>query len=67
MSFSMWAWRVVFPGGGLIACVLVLWATLQPAAEPRGRAREGASPPARQAAAGRVVAEGRVVARPGAE
>ena len=64
MSLSMWAWRVVFPGGGLIACALVLWATIQGHAEPRARVSARRAPPRAQA---RVVAEGRVVARPGAE
>lgn len=68
----MWAWRVVFPGAGLGVCLFVLWPTLQ-ANDPRGRA--DATPktsPSRPGAAGRplgerVVSEGRIVARPGAE
>src|SRR4051812_6316489 len=72
MSFSMWAWRVVFPGGGLVACVLVLLASVPSAADPRGRAGDDDARPAPQPApapapAGRVVADGRVVSRPGAE
>ncbi len=69
MSLSMWAWRVVFPGGGLIACVVVLWATLH--SEPaRGRSAEGdraAAPRSARPAREVVIAEGRIVARPGAE
>jgi len=74
MSFSMWAWRVVVPGGGLLACLLVFWASVGSGVDPRGRAGDDAPPaagaaatPEAAAAAGRVVADGRVVSRPGAE
>ena len=68
MSFSMWAWRVVFPGGGLAACVLVLWASFQTATNPpQARPRDKETTTAGPAVPVRVVAEGRVIARPGAE
>lgn len=69
MSFSMWAWRVVVPGGGLLACLVVFWASVPAGVDPRGRVRDDAPTPAPAGAApaGRVVADGRVVSRPGAE
>jgi HlyD family secretion protein len=64
MSPSMWTWRVILPGIGLVACSIVLWQTSRtegpspsqgPAASRSGESRD------------RVIAEGRIVARPGAE
>jgi RND family efflux transporter MFP subunit len=66
----MWAWRVVFPGGGLLACLLVLWAAVHQTGPRDGSpmrqpaARSGPKP---RPAGERVLAEGRVAARPGAE
>ncbi len=70
MSFSMWLWRVIFPGAGVIACAFVLWSSSRLDEMPI-RAIEK-PPPARTAAprrraSPRVVAEGRLAARPGAE
>ncbi len=68
MSPSMWAWRVVFPGLGLAASALVLYRSTR-ADAPTGPGIDG--PPAASAPAladgDRVVAEGRIAARPGAE
>lgn len=66
MSSSMWFWRVVLPGVGLLASLAVLVPTFR-AADPRDRAAASPSPGAAAPAAPRVVAEGRVVTRPGAE
>ncbi len=71
MSPSMWAWRVLVPGVGVAACSLVLWRSTraEPAAglviapSPAATAAKTPARPARD----RVVAEGRIAARPGAE
>ncbi len=68
MSSSMWAWRVIVPGLGLAASLLVLGLTYAGKAPWTGGAekpvvRVGAGPRARV----RIIAEGRVAARPGAE
>ncbi len=72
MSRSMWVWRVVLPGGGLAFSLLVLWASLQAADKPRGNGSGSATDSPRptrdrRAKVERIMAEGRVVARPGAE
>ncbi len=67
MSPSMWAWRVVVPGIGLAACSLVLWTSTRAAAPISVPAIGPASPAPRPPASPRVVAEGRIAARPGAE
>lgn len=74
MSKSMWAWRVIVPGLGLVACSLV-FSDASRLASKAAAAWNGAvptieaAPKAKPMRAGglRVVAEGRVVARPGAE
>lgn len=70
MSLSMWAWRVVFPGAGLLACVVALGLSLQPGdgreRDLNGRATNPPSPAGRSSE-DRIVAEGRIVPRPGAE
>jgi HlyD family secretion protein len=70
MSKSMWAWRVIVPGLGLGACLFVFYYTskadapdLWGLANPPALIGPVPKPPARP----RVVAEGRVAARPGAE
>ena len=52
MSLSMWAWRVVFPGGGLIACALVLWASIQGAPDSRRVVGDARPAPGRPPAPG---------------
>jgi len=64
MSSSMWIWRVILPGLGVSTCLFLLRDSLRPES-PNSPAPPGASRPA--STPGRVVAEGRVVARPGAE
>jgi HlyD family secretion protein len=64
MSSSMWTWRVVLPGLGLAACSLVLWQSSRPEG-PRASPVAASSRP--ETARVRVIAEGRIVARPGAE
>ncbi len=62
MSSSMWAWRVIVPGLGLAACLAVfIYSTRaeSPVDRPPGIAPEPLK--------ARVVAEGRLAARPGAE
>jgi HlyD family secretion protein len=64
MSSSMWAWRVILPGLGLVACSLVLW---QSSRAETPRPTTGPVPSQSDESRGRVIAEGRIVARPGAE
>jgi HlyD family secretion protein len=65
MSRSMWAWRVIIPGLGLIACLGVFYYTSK---ADLLSTRGVISPPIPDRPRGqRVVAEGRVAARPGAE
>jgi HlyD family secretion protein len=60
----MWAWRVILPGLGLIACSVVLWES----SRPEGPNSKADPTPGRvDKSPDRVVAEGRIVARPGAE
>jgi RND family efflux transporter MFP subunit len=78
MSKSMWAWRVIVPGLGLLACSLV-FSDSSRLASKAAAAWAGATsgtvavptvdlaPKPARAIGVRVVAEGRVVARPGAE
>jgi HlyD family secretion protein len=70
MSTSMWAWRVVVPGLGLAASLYVFYLTSK-ADSTGGRelpARSTPDQPSPKPSIGtRVVAEGRVAARPGAE
>ncbi len=69
MSPSMWAWRVIVPGLGLAASALVLYRSTR--AESTILSRLEGPPPAATAPGrldgARVVAEGRLAARPGAE
>ncbi len=65
MSKSMWAWRVIVPGLGLTACLFVFYYTSN-AESPTERGASSA-PVAKRAEGPRVVAEGRVASRPGAE
>ncbi len=65
MSTSMWAWRVFVPGLGLSACLFVFYYTSK-AESPTERSASSA-PVAKRPDGPRVVAEGRVAARPGAE
>jgi RND family efflux transporter MFP subunit len=71
MSASMWIWRVALPGFGLLLSGLVLWQSRQVGDRSTPGASNGVSTglvtPARSPARERIVAEGRVVARPGAE
>ena len=73
MSTSMWAWRVLIPGLGLAACLVVAQASTRPeswAARALAEIRPPEPPkavPARPSGDPRVVAEGRIAARPGAE
>jgi RND family efflux transporter MFP subunit len=64
MSASMWAWRVIVPGLGLLASSLILRESYrpEPSTVPGSTAR--ARP---ERSTGRVVAEGRIIPRPGAE
>ena len=70
MSSSMWAWRVVVPSLGLAACLFVFYYSSR-AESPTGRTlADLAKPPAprpKTKAEPRVVAEGRIAARPGSE
>lgn len=70
MSFSMWMWRVVLPGLGLGIAGVILWQSWQ-LGQSRGAypesATEADSLSQRRAARSRIVAEGRVVVRPGAD
>ena len=66
MSLSMWLWRVVFPGAGLAICLVVGFQSFRN--DPTGRAIAKTSPGTPKRVAGeRVIAEGRVAPRPGAE
>ncbi len=71
MSVSMWIWRIIFPCGGLIVALGVLaWAAGPSIDGQGGRADAGgvvSAAKARENAPARVVADGRVVSRPGAE
>ena len=60
----MWLWRVILPGIGLALCLLVGWQSFQ-ASEPETRAGKLTTRPARERGRSRVLAEGRVAARPG--
>jgi RND family efflux transporter MFP subunit len=67
----MWMWRVVLPGLGLGLSAVILWQTWQ-VGQSRGayadvKSADGARDSARKIASNRIVAEGRVVARPGAD
>ena len=64
MSSSMWAWRVILPGIGLLVGSLVLYESSRPGARTSTPAR---SPTRSDKSPGRVIAEGRITARPGAE
>src|SRR5689334_14065219 len=64
MSASTWAWRVILPVLGLIACPLVLRESSRPEASVT---RPAKAPDRANAPPGRVIAEGRVVDRPGSE
>jgi HlyD family secretion protein len=64
MSSSMWIWRVILPGIGLIACSMVLW---QSSRTEGTRPKPSVSTSRLDESPGRVIAEGRIVARPGAE
>jgi RND family efflux transporter MFP subunit len=59
----MWTWRVIFPGVGLIASSLILWNASRPVDSRQTMSLTPARP---TSASGRVIAEGRIVARPGA-
>jgi RND family efflux transporter MFP subunit len=61
----MWLWRVILPGLGLALCLLVGWQTFQ-AGEAELRAGKTTTRSIRERGASRVLAEGRVAARPGA-
>lgn len=69
----MWAWRVLIPGLGLAACLIVAQATTRPESWAARALAEIRAPepskvaPARPSGDPRVVAEGRIAARPGAE
>lgn len=65
MSKSMWAWRVIIPGLGLFACLFAFYYTSK--ADSPAASESPAPPVARRSKPTRVVAEGRVAARPGAE
>ena len=70
MSTSMWAWRVFVPGLGLAACLSVFYYTSKaesPGARPLADLQGPAGPAPRRPPGPRVVAEGRVAAKPGAE
>ena len=67
MSPSMWAWRVIVPGLGLVACSLVFWQSNRIDPSPNGPRVATAAPASGRPARVRVVAEGRLAARPGAE
>src|SRR5947209_7446761 len=70
MSTSMWAWRVIVPGLGLSACLYVFYQTYSIRAEPTiaSSSREpSVDRTARRPGGGRVIAEGRLAPRPGAE
>ncbi len=73
MSPSMWAWRVIVPGLGLAASALILYrsthaeSVVGPRTDPIPPAGSAAPDPKAEAGGARVVAEGRVAARPGAE
>jgi macrolide-specific efflux system membrane fusion protein len=58
----MWAWRVIVPGIGL-ACSLVIFSTSNRTSPSPVRVSDAALPAPQR----RVIAEGRIVARPGAE
>jgi RND family efflux transporter MFP subunit len=60
----MWTWRIVLPGLGLAVCGYVLWQSSRTEAQ---RPSPVATTARADSGRGRVVAEGRVVARPGAE
>jgi HlyD family secretion protein len=64
MSSSMWTWRIVLPGLGLAACSLILWQSSR-IEDPRPTPTE--TPSKSDDSKGRVIAEGRIVARPGAQ
>ena len=64
MSSSMWIWRVILPAIGLAACSLALW---QSSRTEGPRPAPGTVTRRSDASRGRVIAEGRIVARPGAE
>lgn len=61
----MWAWRIVVPVAGLGVCLLVLWQSL-PGEDARGAGPEGVAQVA-VSLPERVVAEGRISPRSGAE
>jgi len=70
MSPSMWAWRVVVPGLGLAACSLVFWQSSRgdsPAIVPPTATAAAPAPARPDPDRSRVIAEGRLAARPGAE
>lgn len=70
MSFSMWCWRVLVPGAGLTACAVVLWFSFAGDTAPARLLDRPSAPPTpspNNAHPGRVLAEGRLAARPGAE
>jgi len=64
MSSTMWAWRVILPGLGLMACSLILRESSRPEVP-----NSTAGPTSNRTVSSpvRVIAEGRIVARPGAE
>jgi len=65
MSRSMWAWRIIIPGFGLIACLSVsYYSTLADSSLPETKDATVVAKPRTEP---RVVAEGRIAARPGAE
>jgi HlyD family secretion protein len=65
MSPSMWAWRVIIPGLGLAICLFIYYDSSR-AESPTGRGPAGPAT-SKPAVGPRVVAEGRVAVRPGAE
>jgi HlyD family secretion protein len=69
MSKSMWAWRVIVPGLGLLACLFVFYYTSRADSLTDRRVVPSIldSPKAKRPGGSRVVAEGRVAVRPGAE
>jgi HlyD family secretion protein len=69
MSKSMWAWRVIVPGLGLSACLFVFYYTSRADSLTDRRVvfPVSESPKPKRPGGSRVLAEGRVAARPGAE
>jgi HlyD family secretion protein len=69
MSTSMWTWRVIVPVLGLSACLYVFYQTYPARGGPTTESSREPSVDraASRTAAGRVIAEGRLAPRPGAE